>query len=112
MPIRLISAVWGMLMLSTVAHADFTCANPKRTLDAKLFALRSNCPECEAARIFFYREGIPFEDFNAGEPDVWKRLWDGPGQGQVPAIQVCGEWFFVFTKNTAAQILRLFPHTA
>lgn len=112
MPKCFIGALWAVLLLASPAHADFRCANPSRKLDVKLFVLSSNCPECEEARIFFYREGIPFRDFDAGTPEVWRRLWDGPGRGQVPAIQVCGEWFFGFTKDTAAQILRLFPHTA
>lgn len=106
------SVAIALLVCTSPAYADFACANPKRKLDAKLFTVEKSCPECTEARIFFYREGIPFRDFNVDEPEVWKRLRDGPGHGQVPAIQVCGEWFFGFTEDTAAQILRLFPHTA
>lgn len=114
MPKRLIAAGIAFALLATVspASAEFTCANPKRKLDAKLFTVDTTCPECTEARVFFYREGIPFRDFDVGDPDVWKRLRDGPGRGQIPAIQVCGEWFFGFTADTASQILRLFPHTA
>jgi hypothetical protein len=101
----------AVLALSNPAYADFRCANPKRTLDAKVFTIDVDCPECTEARIFFYREGIPFRDFDADHPEVWQRLRDGPGRGQIPAIQVCGEWFFGFNAVTAAQILRLFPHT-
>lgn len=113
MPIRLMgtSMAIALLVFTAPACADFTCANPKRKLDAKIFGVDVSCPECIEARVFFYREGIPFRDFDAGDPDVWKRLRDGPGRGQMPAIQVCGEWFFGFTEDTAAQILRLFPHT-
>lgn len=103
--------MWMAFVLSIPAHAEKTCGDATKTLDAKLF-VRRDCSKCIEARLFLYGESISFREFDAENPDVQKRLIDGSGGGTVPAMHVCGEWFFGFEEETKLKILRLFPYPA
>lgn len=102
---------WSTHMFTMPVHAAKVCAESSKELDAKLF-MRSDCATCLEAMRFLYREGIPFREFDAENLDIQKRLLDGAGAGRVPALHICGEWFFGFEEDTKHRILRLFPHQA
>lgn len=91
---------------STPAHSE-ECARLDRSVDAELFAAEY-CTACNDARRFLQRNGLPFREHDARTPEIWRRLNDGAGKGEMPALRVCGEWFFGFTPETERQILRLF----
>lgn len=100
--------LWLTFLCVTPALAQSRCANPAQSVDAKIF-LVDECEECNAARLFLLRHRIPFRQFNVRDPGVWQRLLDGPGRGRIPAIHVCGEWFFGFDQDIAQKIRWLFP---
>lgn len=104
-----ICAIFVAFTASTPAFAEKTCVDVSKQLDAKIFT-REECSKCIEARRFLYSEGIPFRELDAENPEVQKRLIDGSGGGTVPAMHVCGEWFFGFEEATKLRILRLFPY--
>ncbi len=95
------------VMLANGTACAQTCARD-RPLDVKLF-VTAECLQCDEARRFLYSQGIPFREFDARYPEIARRLLDGPAQGAVPAIYICGEWFVGFGAITKHQILNLFP---
>ena len=108
---RIYASAAFALACSFPAYAEKVCSNPIKSLDTKLF-VRQDCAKCIDARRFLYGEGIPFREFDAEQPEIQKRLIDGSGGGTVPAIYVCGEWFFGFEEDTKLKILALFPYPA
>ncbi len=89
-------------------HAAPLCGATRGAVDAKLFYRDRYCPTCDEARLFLYREGISFREFDADNPEIMRRLVDGEGRGVLPAIHVCGVWFFGFDERIQEQILATF----
>lgn len=95
-------------IFATSLFAAPRCGFSEKGLDAKLFLRERYCAECIEARRFLLGLGISFREFDADNPDVMRRLVDGEGQGALPAIHICGEWFFGFNTSVRASILERF----
>ncbi len=100
----------GLLVALILADApvdEYRCADTTRALDTKFF-YGDDCEACDDARIFLYRQGIPFQSLNVKDGDNWQRMLHSPGRGRLPAIQICGQWFFGFSDETPQRIFDVF----
>jgi glutaredoxin len=107
--ITMVFVLWVVLTLPTPSRAEKVCGDTSKPLDAKLFT-RGDCAKCAEARVFLYGESVPFREYDAENPETQRRLIEGSGGGTVPAIHICGQWFFGFEDKTKLLILRLFPY--
>ena len=107
-PLTLIGALCAIVTYATTLYATPLCGHTKETVSAQLFYRDRYCTTCDDARRFLYREGISFREFDADNPEVMRRLVDGEGRGVLPAIHICGTWYFGFDDRIREDILSLF----
>lgn len=103
---RSVGLAYALITLTQPATAAGSCRNGEPAL-AELFTDWWCATSCNDARLFLYRFGIPFAEYETKEDAVREKLFRRSGQGTVPAIYLCRKWVFGFGKKQESELREL-----
>lgn len=99
-------AVYAVLaLLSPHAYSTPLCRNGEPAI-AEIFT-GWWCPMCDDARLFLYRNGVPFAEYGTEDDPVREQLFRRSGRGTIPAIYICRKWIFGFGAKQETELREL-----